>query len=82
MGFSDHSMVIDKDMNLWAWGQNNRGQLGDGTTTQRTSPVQINLSNVVSLMDQEPIVEKLEKYLISTIDGLFHFKDSVWSLVE
>ena len=36
-----HSMAIDSEGNLWTWGYNGYGQLGDGTTTQRTSPVQI-----------------------------------------
>ena len=34
-----HSVGIRPDGTLWAWGANDRGQLGDGTTTQRTSPV-------------------------------------------
>jgi alpha-tubulin suppressor-like RCC1 family protein len=36
-----HSLGIKSDGTLWAWGLNLYGQLGDGTTTQRTSPVQI-----------------------------------------
>ncbi|OGV97738.1 MAG: hypothetical protein A2Z59_12830 [Nitrospinae bacterium RIFCSPLOWO2_02_39_17] len=36
-----HTMAIKTDGTLWAWGRNNYGQLGDGTTTDRYSPVQI-----------------------------------------
>ena len=36
-----HSMYVSNDGNLWAWGSNYYGQLGDGTTTNRTMPVQI-----------------------------------------
>jgi alpha-tubulin suppressor-like RCC1 family protein len=32
---------IDSSHGLWTWGQNGDGQLGDGTTTTRSSPVQI-----------------------------------------
>jgi len=35
------SFAIRNDGTVWAWGQNNYGQLGDGTTIQRTSPVQV-----------------------------------------
>lgn len=38
---NDSSFGIKLDGTLWAWGVNNRGQLGDGTITQRTSPVQV-----------------------------------------
>jgi alpha-tubulin suppressor-like RCC1 family protein len=33
--------ALKTDGTIWAWGQNNYGQIGDGTTTQRSSPVQI-----------------------------------------
>ena len=29
------------DGTLWTWGRNYRGQIGDGTTTDRSSPVQV-----------------------------------------
>ena len=36
-----HSLAIDEEGNLWAWGLNVSGQVGDGTTINKLSPVQI-----------------------------------------
>lgn len=35
----DSMAAITEDGTLWTWGSNNVGQLGDGTTTNRSSPV-------------------------------------------
>ncbi|HZI07241.1 MAG TPA: RCC1 repeat-containing protein, partial [Archangium sp.] len=35
----DHSLALDADGTLWAWGHNASGQLGDGTTRNRSQPV-------------------------------------------
>ena len=35
------SFVVKEDGSLWAWGYNDSGRLGDGTTSSRTIPVQI-----------------------------------------
>jgi alpha-tubulin suppressor-like RCC1 family protein len=40
-GLGSHTLGLKTDGTLWAWGSNTFGQLGDGTTTQRTSPIQI-----------------------------------------
>jgi hypothetical protein len=45
---SDHSLILKIDGTLWACGANWRGQLGDGTTTDRSTPVQI-MSGVQSM---------------------------------
>ena len=37
----DHSLALGSDGNIYAWGANKYGQLGDGTTTDRLTPVQI-----------------------------------------
>ncbi|MBL7497268.1 hypothetical protein I6A84_20390 [Frankia sp. CNm7] len=43
-----HSLAVDDAGQLWAWGKNYHGQLGDGTKTHRTAPVQVaGLDNVV-----------------------------------
>ena len=40
-GGSQHTMAVKTDGILWAWGNNGSGQLGDGTTTDHASPVQV-----------------------------------------
>lgn len=36
-----HSLAIDENGALWAWGLNDNGQLGNGTTTNSLTPVKI-----------------------------------------
>ena len=38
---ASHSLVLKADGTVWAWGYNNYGQLGDGTTSNRTTPVPV-----------------------------------------
>ena len=40
-GTGNHSMAIDEEGNLWTWGDNSRGQLGDGTRVDKNFPVQV-----------------------------------------
>ena len=38
---TNHSLALGSDGNTYAWGNNNRGQLGDGTTSNRYAPVRV-----------------------------------------
>jgi alpha-tubulin suppressor-like RCC1 family protein len=40
-GGGGFSLAIKTNNTLWAWGFNSSGQLGDGTTVNKSSPVQI-----------------------------------------
>jgi alpha-tubulin suppressor-like RCC1 family protein len=45
-----HTLSLKSDGTVWAWGNNSSGQLGDGTTTIRTAPVQVSgLTRVVAV---------------------------------
>ena len=34
-----HTVALKKDGSVWTWGNNGNGRLGDGTTTDRWTPV-------------------------------------------
>jgi alpha-tubulin suppressor-like RCC1 family protein len=45
-----HTVLSKPDGTVWAWGYNSSGQLGDGSTTERRTPVQVTgLSNIVAV---------------------------------
>lgn len=47
---ASHSLALKSDGVVWAWGNNETGQLGDGTTTNRSLPVRVkSLTGVVAL---------------------------------
>ncbi len=38
-----HTVGIDSDGNIWSWGDNDKGQLGDGTKEDKSTPVKIQI---------------------------------------
>jgi len=43
-----NSIALRSDGTVWAWGRNSRGQLGDGTTIDRLTPVQVSVLSWVT----------------------------------
>jgi alpha-tubulin suppressor-like RCC1 family protein len=49
-GYYSHVLALSGDGRVWAWGQNNFGQLGDGTTTARRTPTLVpGLKDIIAL---------------------------------
>lgn len=44
-----HACVVRGDTSVWCWGDNSRGQLGDGSTTSTTTPVRARVGSVASI---------------------------------
>src|SRR3990167_8949723 len=47
-GGRGHTIALKSDGTVWAWGRNEDGQLGDGTTTDRTTQVQVSSLSVMT----------------------------------
>jgi len=54
-GYCEHNLALKSDGTVWGWGDNRRGQLGDGTTSPHSTPTQViglsNIANVVVSFD-------------------------------
>jgi len=81
-GFGNSIMVIKTDGSLWAWGENRKGQLGDGTTNDLHSPVHI-ADNVKELLSYGIFIKtdnSLWVFGVNTPDGSlipYHVMDDV-----
>ncbi len=47
-GGGTHTLALKDDGTVWTWGSNEYGELGDGTTIDKTTPVQI-MSGVIAI---------------------------------
>lgn len=45
----EHSLALDRQGRVWAWGKNSTGQLGDGTTAHRHAPALVALDRVIAI---------------------------------
>lgn len=46
----NHSIALKSDGTVWNWGHNGFGQLGDGTTVQKNTPIQVSgLTNIIAV---------------------------------
>ena len=64
---SSYAMLVDGS--VWAWGRNHYGQLGDGTTTDRLSPVRIEGYGADTAMRLPPGGAKALTMFVVAADG-------------
>jgi len=64
-----HSLYVTSDGKLWAMGDNSYGQLGDGTTTDRTTPVQVMVAPGVPATNVIAVAAGQDHSLYVTSDG-------------
>lgn len=43
-----HTLTVDQSNNVWSWGRNNFGQIGDGTNQDRATPIKLSTITNVS----------------------------------
>jgi alpha-tubulin suppressor-like RCC1 family protein len=47
----DHTCAVDSTGKLWCWGENGSGELGDNTSTDRSSPTALASLNTITVVD-------------------------------
>lgn len=71
---SRFTVALKSDGTVWSWGNNGKGELGDGTLQFRTSPVQVKGPNGQGFLDQIVAIDSGDDYTLALrADG------TVWS---
>lgn len=65
----NHNLALKADGTVWAWGNNGDGQLGNGTTEQRTKAVQVMLDSSTPLSNVAEIAANEAFSMALTHDG-------------
>lgn len=47
---SNHTVLLKNNGEVWTCGQNSSSQLGDGTTVNRSTPIKVNISDVIQVV--------------------------------
>ena len=64
-----HSLALDSEGQIYAWGYNDNGQLGNGDTTDSNTPVQTNFSNMLDRSITSIKFGDVEAISFNVIDG-------------
>ena len=64
-----HSLALDSEGQIYAWGGNHYGQLGNGDTTDSNTPVQTNFSNMLDRSITSIKFGDVEAISFNVIDG-------------
>ena len=52
---TSHALALDSSGRLWAWGDNTSGKLGDGTSEDRCTPVQVQTDEIIVEIAVNPV---------------------------
>ncbi len=66
-GGDNHSVALKSDGTVWTWGSNNPGQLGNGTTTNSSTPVQVIGSGCVGFLTDAIAIAAGHRHSIALI---------------
>ena len=72
-----HTVYLKSDGTVWAAGKNTYGQLGDGTTTQRSNPVQVTNADGTGLSGVVGISASLTHTVYLKSDGTVWRREAI-----